>query len=90
MLYTFLILFHFIFLSMYNVVCKKCCICIQHLRTSLIVKSVVYSFRIFIYSAFLISTVYKVLYIMNFGLVIHAPIKEVVLKQQETPECYPC
>lgn len=58
--------------------------------TSLIVKSVVYSFRIFIYSAFLISTVYKVLYIMNFGLVIHAPIKEVVLKQQETPECYPC
>ena len=83
MLYTFLILFHFIFLSMYNVVCKKCCICIQHLRTSLIVKSVVYSFRIFIYSAFLISTVYKVLYIMNFGLVIHAPIKEVVLKQQE-------
>lgn len=74
---------------MYSVVYKKM-LYMCPTFTSLIVKSTVYSFRIFIYSAFLISTVYKVLYIMNFGLVIHAPIKEVVLKQQETPECYPC
>lgn len=53
---------------MYSVVYKKM-LYMCPTFTSLIVKSTVYSFRIFIYSAFLISVVCEALYISNFGVV---------------------